>query len=109
MGLNILLYKIIKKDKIETWNNKFEIYYEVERQSWFDSLRYLGDKEFYSENEFEYYDETCEDGKDYYRPESFEKCKTWVENNIIERNKERLITVLEKMEEDKNLVFCFSY
>lgn len=104
MGLNIIVYKYIGIETIEEFNSQYECDH-VDRQEWFDSLRYAGDKDFVIENAFE--EIGCE--KIYYRPSNIEDCLKWVDGRIIENNKERLVNVLRRMNDDNSLVFRFSW
>ncbi len=109
MGLNIIVYKIVEKTMEEGWHNNLVPYYKVERQDWFDSLRLSGDKDFVTENEFVAYDENDEEGRDYVRPKDFSKCREWINENVIESNRQRLLKALDFFEKDKDLVFLWSW
>lgn len=103
MGLNISIYKIVNKSEEELWGGGMVPFYETIDQDWFDFSRYAGDREFVRGNIFIGYD----DSDEYVRPESFEKCRDWISNNDC--HKDRLNNALDKMEEDKDLVFRFSW
>lgn len=109
MGLNIIVYKVVEKTMEEGWHNNLVPYYKVEKQEFFDSLRFAGDKDFVSENEFVYYDESDEEGMNYVRPKDFKKCREWVNEHIQEGNRPRLLKALDELEKDKSLVFMWSW
>lgn len=106
MGLNIIVYKITEKTLEETWGGKMIPFYRTEKPDWWDSCRYGGDKQFAVADLFEYIDE---ESPEYYRPSDFDKTRNWVKENIEELAQPRLLEAVNKMEEDKNLVFRFSY
>lgn len=101
MGLRIIVYKYDSTDfQEDPW---FPIDYVVE-QEWFDSIRYVGDRDFVLENEFEYIGHE----RLYQRPKNIDQCIEWLNSQNIS-NKNRLIDCLNKMKEDKDLVFKFSW
>ena len=109
MGLNISVKKIVNKTTEEDWNGELVPYYELEDQKWFDHLRFSGDKEFVVENEFVFYDDSNEEGREYVRPKDFEKCREWVNKYIPNGNSLRLLKALDELEKDENLVFRWSW
>lgn len=107
MGLNICVYKVTSKGTDELAGGELVPYYEFDRQDdWWDSLRQVGDKQFVSDNDFDYYEDSNETNQDLMRPSNIDACKKWVKENAC--NKKRLLEVLDKMEQDKDLVFYFS-
>lgn len=109
MGLNIIIYKIVQIEMIDDWNDKLVPYYRVERQNWFDSARQSGDKGFVLENEFISCDDKDEEGMCYVRPKDFNKSREWVKSNVIKGSQERILTALDKMQNDETLYFLWSW
>ena len=109
MGINISVIKVIEKTMEEGWHNNLVPYYAIRKQKWFDHLRFGGDSDFVTENEFYYYDDSDEEGKSYRRPSDFDKCRCWVKSNIIEENQKRLLNALDKIEADETLCFTWSW
>jgi len=107
MGLNISVNKITSKTFEETFSFEKVPVYWIERQEWFDYMRHSGDSDFVENNEFFYVD--LDSDKELQRPVDFNKTIQWVNENIHENNKQRLIQALEKMKCDETLVFCFSF
>ena len=99
MGLNLYVYALEA-----TKRNKF---ISKEEYPGWDAAKYSGDREFdqadlpkkYVRDEYEMY----------WRPEDLSKWKTWVDQNIVEGNKKRLINVLDLMSKQENLYFYSSY
>jgi hypothetical protein len=92
MGMNIGVVKITGET--------------TEEQDWWDSTRYTGDEIFISENDF--INQTSE--PNYFRPNDFEKTINFVKEKIEpEGNKERLLNVLLKMQEDQSMFFYVSW
>lgn len=78
----------------------------------FDSFRYGGDREYGAAKlEWEY--KTCGNvyccDYLYKRPKDFETHRSWIKQNIIEANQNRLLAALDTMEKDENIYFEFSY
>lgn len=109
MGINISVKKVVEKTMEEGWHNNLVPYYKVEDQDWFDHLRFSGDADFVIENEFYYYDDSDEEGRDYRRPKDFNKCREWVNEHIYEGNRPRLLKALDELEKDASLVFRWSW
>lgn len=93
------------------WNDKEVPYYTTECQEWWDTLRYSGDREFILENEFTAVDMDNEvKEQEYFRPMDFEKTIKWINEKIEpEGNKQRLLTALNRMKDDENLCFSWSW
>lgn len=102
MGIHLFVYRITGTEVIEDYGTT-DTYFETERQDWFDSLRYSGDREFVLENEF-----SSVGDAEYVRPTDFNKCRDWVLNSPY-GNKERLLDALTALENDSDLVFTWSY
>lgn len=100
MGVNIIVYKIIGSE-LDEFDPEYPI---LERQDWFDSLRYSGDKDFVLNNQFDYVDKENE----LVRPQNFDNCRQWIDDNLI-LNHERMIDCLSRMQNDTTLVFRFSW
>lgn len=109
MGLNIIVKKIVDKEMIEGWHNNLVPYYHTEKQEWFSSLRYAGDRDFIKENKFQSYDNSDAEGKGYIRPKDFNKCREWVNEHIYEGIRPRLLKALDELEKDSSLVFSLSW
>ncbi len=107
MGLNIMVSKILKKEIIDGWHGDKHPFYHTEEVPWFDSLRFSGDKDFVLENEFDLIDK--EDDDRLMRPVDFDKCRTWVAENIQPNLQFRLINALDEMEQDESLVLHWSW
>lgn len=110
MGIHISVRKIVEKTKEKSLHGDYT-YYKTEEQEWFDSLRYYGDRDFVLENEFIYMDE--EEGyNELARPKDFEKCRRWVKEkgkDLTVSNKDRLMEMLNKLEQDNSLVLFWSF
>lgn len=110
MGINISVRKVTGKTMEETWGGKTIPYYTTEEQDWFDYLRYSGDADFVTENDFEFIDsDTVVEERRLARPKDFNKCREWVKANVYEGNQQRLIDALDKIEADKTLCFTWSW
>lgn len=110
MGINISVRKVTGKFMGGTWVFKTVPYYSTEKQDWFDSSRYSGDRDFVVENEFEFIDnDIVIEQQELARPKDFNKCREWVKLNIPEANKQRLLNTLDKMEQDRLLCFTWSW
>lgn len=111
MGINIFAYRLlgIKDDKSDPIG--ISKYWETESVD-FDSLRRSGDREFINEDSFGW-SELIEDDKNwsenYIRPINIAEAKRWVKENIYEGNQPRLLSILDKMEQDKMIYFTVSY
>ena len=95
MGLSITLYRVIE-EQIP--------YPKVKREEWFESERYVGDRDFAMNVDFtEAYSE------DYNRPSDFALARKYVVDNIVKANQPRLLELLSKMQQDDKLVLSFSW
>lgn len=108
MGINISVRKIKEKRMTKTWSGTDVLYYTTEEQGWFDSFRHSGDREFARENEFFFVDQDANENE-LMRPTDFDKTRSWIKANVIESNQKRLLDALDKMQQDEELVFTFSY
>lgn len=74
----------------------------------FDFIRYAGDKEFATTDDFERNYLSVghpRDGEQYWRPTRIKSAIDWVILNIPEENQPRLLKALEEMEDDLSLYF----
>jgi len=107
MGLNISIYKIIDRTLEQSASFGLVPVYHTSRQEWFDYHRFSGDSDFVSENEFYFVDLDADN--ELQRPIDFDRITDWININIPECNKSRLLQAIDKMKDDKSLVFCFSF
>ncbi len=108
MGLNIILVKVTGIETAKGWNNHDDVYFNYDKQTWFDSLRHSGDRDFVMGNEM--MRPFPQDTEDHFaRPKDFEKAKEWVKSNVFEGNQPRLLKCLEEMQKDDKLCFIFSW
>ena len=76
----------------------------------FDSCRFQGDLEFASTQEIDRIYKTLHDEDIYWRPKDFTKAKQWViEHAVAEGNRDRLVELLNHMEQDETLWIYNSY
>lgn len=109
MGVNLFVIKIVNKSYEETYSG-LEPYYETVPQDWFDHLRYSGDRDFILENEFVFIDSDLEEReRRLARPKDFENIITWVKENVFTGNQQRLLDLIEKIKEDQDLCFMWSF
>lgn len=111
MGVNISVRKITGKTMEKTWNEIEVPYYTTEKQDWWDSARYSGDRNFILDNDFIAIDtDNSIEEQELFRPANFENTINWVKEKIEpEGNKERLLVALFKMKEDESLCFSWSW
>lgn len=108
MGVNISVRRVIGKELEGTWYGEPFPYYATEDQEWFDSCRYSGDRQFIFETEFYYIDTDLPvEEQRLARPVDFVKTREWVGKNVF--NTERLLDALDKMQDDENLCFTWSW
>lgn len=109
MGVNISVRRVTGRTIEETWG-VHTVYYETEVQDWFDSLRYGGDRHFILDNDFYYLDNDIPVGEQRLaRPVDFNKTRKWVKAFVLKGNAKRLLEALDKMENDENLCFTWSW
>lgn len=105
MGIHISVKKILGTTMEEAWGASLFSYVETEDQKWFDHLRHSGDADFVSQNKFV----SLDDESRYKRPEDFTICRKWVNENVVECNRQRLLTALDNLEQDNSLAFSWSW
>jgi hypothetical protein len=90
VGINIHVYDLSKSSG-----------YDLHEPEWWDWIRYAGDTEFWYCESFEWvydtYEPTPYDAIHLKRPKSTEEARRWVEDNILDGNKPRLIQLLDNM------------
>lgn len=80
-----------------------DVEYDTHEVEWWNALRYVGDKEFVSNNQFTYGPE------DYCRPTDIVACRNWVVENIPELHQFRLLSLLDCIDTDPSIFLKFSY
>lgn len=99
MGLHIIVRKV--GECVTT--DYGDVDYDTSDLEWWDVLRYVGDKEFVSNNEFTYGSE------DYCRPSDISKCRTWIVENIPDARQPRLLNLMDRIDDDPTIFLKFSY
>ena len=92
MGMNLCLYKFVVGKPVE--------------QEDFDSIRYQGDRDFASTQDFEKVYKSISGSPDedlYWRPVNFSLAREWVVSQVVEDNQDRLLSVLARIEKDESL------
>lgn len=112
MGINIIVYRI-KSVEEDEWGSK---YFNIEKYENWDHYRHVGDREFANSVEFDTrwdgditIEESRYNDRDYLRPSNFNDARKWVEENIENINKKRLLDILNIMEKETDLYFYASW
>ena len=100
MGINIGVYEYPEGK----WNQNYS-------SKWWDPCRCFWDKEFISTDDFERVYADFADPESFpWRPKSFSTTRKWVQDNVrSEGNVERLLLLLDKLEENPSLWIEVSY
>jgi hypothetical protein len=113
MGVNITAVRLLGKETEEDFTGRKREYWKREDCEWFDHLRYAGDKDFAWNSNLEW-DERLDSDSDYsfsdgyVRPADLEIARKWVIEHIPEDNQPRLLNLLNRMKEDKNIYLSIS-
>lgn len=115
MGIHISVHKILGiEEQSDSYPECMYKYFKKEEHPTWDWIRHSGDNEFWLNDSFDWvmrYE--GDDGDDwegaYHRPKDLDAAIKWVNENIVEINRPRLVEILTEMKYDQQLYFRCSY